>query len=219
MTASAFAHYRKYAWGKPALAPLSRKSTHTNMTGPLPGQTIVYAMSTFWVMDLKEEWAAGREWIANHLRLDDVNAQLDVHYTISFYIGSLLSAYALSGDQVLLIKAIEVFNALPKNGLFDLGSGLTPQKFNPKTNTYEHTANYISFQVPELIYLFNLTRNQEIGDWLAKGRAELRKRSGVHTFEKKTGFWEPAKYAWREISGHFDDMLSSYNQLGQWDTE
>lgn len=64
-----------------------------------------------------------------------------------------------------------------------------------------------------------MTKNQEIGDWLAKGRTKLRKRSGVHTFKKKTGFWEPAKYAWGEISGHFDDILSSYNQLGQWDTE
>ena len=219
MTASAFAAYRRCAWGQPELEPLICKGYFADGSGPLPGQTIVYAMSTFWVMDLKEEWAAGREWIANHLRLDDVDAQLDMARLLIDYPGSLLSAYALSGDQVLLIKAIEVFNALPRTGLFDRSIGVFPTRFNPKRRAYNTSKYYFTVQVPELIYLYNLTRNADIGDWLATGRAEIRKKVGAHTFEKKTGFFERAQYAWREVASDYENMIYSYNQLGHWDTE
>lgn len=219
MTASAFAAYRRCAWGQPELEPLICKGYFADGSGPLPGQTIVYAMSTFWVMDLKDEWAAGKEWIANHLRLDDVDAQLDMARLLIDYPGSLLSAYALSGDQVLLIKAIEVFNALPRTGLFDRSIGVFPTRFNPKRRAYNTSKYYFTVQVPELIYLYNLTRNADIGDWLATGRAEIRKKVGAHTFEKKTGFFERAQYAWREVASDYENMIYSYNQLGHWDTE
>ena len=123
MTAEAWAAYREHAWGAELLRPLSPKTN--NFSGSIlatSGGTIVASMSTLWVMGLKREFEQGRAWIASHLnmsafRSDDndkgdngsaCTSQTTSTILVSHHIGSLLSCYALTGDDLFLEKATQI---------------------------------------------------------------------------------------------------------------
>lgn len=96
--------YVEYAWGNESLAPVSN-SSYQGKFGDNSGLTIVAAMSTLWVMDLKEEFAQGKEWIDTNLDLTKFNRNLNVFEIITHYIGGLLSSYALSNETMFLEHA------------------------------------------------------------------------------------------------------------------
>lgn len=56
--------YRKYAWGYDQLLPLSQRGEDWFGLG----LTITDSMSTMWIMNLTEEFNAGRDWIASDLK-------------------------------------------------------------------------------------------------------------------------------------------------------
>ncbi|XP_017489883.1 PREDICTED: mannosyl-oligosaccharide 1,2-alpha-mannosidase IA-like [Rhagoletis zephyria] len=133
MTLSAFSAYRNYVWGAPEFEPVNLEPFTNTNAGTYPGLTIVDAMSTLWVMDLKEEWAAGREWIATKLHFADLDQVVRVREAFMDYLGGLLSAYALSGEPVFLEKAKEVYKAL--GPAFYESTGMLAYKFNPKVKS------------------------------------------------------------------------------------
>lgn len=64
MTLHAWNNYKQYAWGKNELRPLS-KSGHNGAFGPNElGATIVDSLDTLYIMDLKEQYEEGRNWVA-----------------------------------------------------------------------------------------------------------------------------------------------------------
>ncbi|KAH7326177.1 glycoside hydrolase family 47 protein [Stachybotrys elegans] len=97
--------YKTYAWSKDELMPLSGRGRQT--IGGWSAQ-IVDALDILWILDLKDDfrravervavidWAAGK---GSNIDLFEVNIR---------YLGGLLGAYELSGEPVLLIKAIEL---------------------------------------------------------------------------------------------------------------
>ncbi|KAH9403840.1 hypothetical protein TYRP_015034 [Tyrophagus putrescentiae] len=137
MTLSAFSAYRNYVWGAPEFEPVNLEPFTNTNAGTYPGLTIVDAMSTLWVMDLKEEWSAGREWIATKLHFADLDQVVRVREAFMDYLGGLLSAYALSGEQVFLEKAKEVYKAL--GPAFYESTGMLAFKFNPKVKSSSTT--------------------------------------------------------------------------------
>ncbi|KXS16300.1 glycoside hydrolase family 47 protein [Gonapodya prolifera JEL478] len=101
--------YRKYAWGYDELEPLSQRGR--DWFGM--GLTIIDALDTSLIMDLKEEYKVARDWVASRMTLEkDVNANV-FEVTIRV-LGGLLSAYHLSGsnDTALLNRAVEVGDLL-----------------------------------------------------------------------------------------------------------
>jgi endoplasmic reticulum Man9GlcNAc2 1,2-alpha-mannosidase len=105
----AFSHawkaYREFAWGQDELKPLSKTSSiWFNL-----GLTIVDALDTIYLMDLKEEFQQARDWVANSMNLDSDRYNNLFEITIRIT-GGLLSAYHLSGDAVFLEKAYDVGN-------------------------------------------------------------------------------------------------------------
>lgn len=189
MTISAFAAYHKHAWGAPELDALNLEPYTNSRTGNYPGLTIVDAMSTLWVMDLKEEWAAGKDWIYNNLNFANVNEVVQVREAILDYLGGLLSAYSLSGDVLFLKKAKEVYKTLVPS--FNEATGMLAHKFNPKgktssinatsvLNTNDHHLEndnfiaWIGFQQPEFILIANLTGEKVIVKRLKKNRALMK---------------------------------------------
>jgi len=123
ITREAWEAYAQYAWGQDVLRPLSR----TREDKYANGHTIIGAMSTLWLMGLREEYTRAREWVLTKMDINKVvdDGLWDVP-------GALLSCYALTGDQELRDKALRVFE------LFSTPGKWQRFKFNP-TITFVYT--------------------------------------------------------------------------------
>ena len=93
--------YRKYAWGHDELRPVSR--SHSEWFGV--GLTIIDSLDTMLLMNLREEFQQGREWVANSLSFEK-NVDVNLFETTIRVLGGLLSAYHLSQDDLFLKKAV-----------------------------------------------------------------------------------------------------------------
>ena len=72
------------------------------------GATIVDSLSTLYIMNMTEEFQRGRDWIQHNLNLSSVNSEMSVFETVIRFVGGLLSAFALTNDQMFLQKAKHV---------------------------------------------------------------------------------------------------------------
>lgn len=101
--------YRKYAWMRDELTPVTGK-------GKDPfngwGATLFDSLGTLWIMDLKDEFKQAVEAVAVHDWANTKAASTNTFETTIRYLGGLLSAYDLSGEKVLLLKAIELGDLL-----------------------------------------------------------------------------------------------------------
>lgn len=185
MTISAFSAYKKYAWGAPELDAVNLEPYTNPKIGNYFGLTVVDAMSTLWVMELNEEWAAGKEWISANLNFANLDKVVRVREAFLDYLGGLLSAYALSGDVLFLEKAKEVYKALTP--AFNEATGMLAYKFNPKQKisfgnetsvlkAHGHKLEndnfiaWVGFQQPEFIFIGNLTGDRVMEERLSKNR-------------------------------------------------
>ncbi|KAM4701555.1 LOW QUALITY PROTEIN: mannosyl-oligosaccharide 1,2-alpha-mannosidase IC [Discoglossus pictus] len=124
--------YKQYAWGENELRPLTKDGHFGNLFGGLKGATIVDALDTLFIMDLKEEFEDAQKWIEDSLDLN-VNGEASLFEVNIRYIGGLLSAYFLSGKEIFREKAIGLgLKLLPAfstptgipRGIINLGNGL-----------------------------------------------------------------------------------------------
>ncbi|KFA66221.1 hypothetical protein S40285_05092 [Stachybotrys chlorohalonatus IBT 40285] len=101
--------YKKHAWPKDALKPLSAKGAKS-----LSGWSaqMVDALDTLWIMDMKDDFYAAVRVIARIDWSRTSNWSIDVFEVIIRYLGGLLAAYDLSGEAVLLAKAVELGDTL-----------------------------------------------------------------------------------------------------------
>ena len=66
--------YVSYAWGTNELRPISKGGHSASIFGAgSMGATIVDAMSTMYLMDMKEEFERGKKWIALSLNFNQVH--------------------------------------------------------------------------------------------------------------------------------------------------
>uniref|UniRef100_A0A8C5MFI3 alpha-1,2-Mannosidase n=1 Tax=Leptobrachium leishanense TaxID=445787 RepID=A0A8C5MFI3_9ANUR len=124
--------YKQYAWGENELRPLTKDGHFESLFGGLKGATIVDALDTLYIMDLKDEFEDAEKWIENSLDLN-VNGEASLFEVNIRYIGGLLSAYFLSGKEIFREKAIGLGKKLlpafstptgiPR-GIINLGNGL-----------------------------------------------------------------------------------------------
>lgn len=96
--------YVAFAWGRDELKPLSR--TGSDNWGGM-GVTLVDSLDTLWIMGMKEEFEAAKEWVRNELTFSNAGS-VSVFETTIRELGGLLSAYDLSGDKIFLDKAVEL---------------------------------------------------------------------------------------------------------------
>uniref|UniRef100_A0AAY5EM88 alpha-1,2-Mannosidase n=1 Tax=Electrophorus electricus TaxID=8005 RepID=A0AAY5EM88_ELEEL len=129
----AWDNYRQYAWGKNELRPLTRNGHIGNMFGGLRGASIVDSLDTLYIMGLTEDYKEAKEWVINNLDLNSVrNGEASLFEVNIRYVGGLLSAYYLTGEEVFKQKVLELgekllpaFNTptgIPR-GVINLGSG------------------------------------------------------------------------------------------------
>ncbi|XP_030031428.1 mannosyl-oligosaccharide 1,2-alpha-mannosidase IA [Manduca sexta] len=132
MMRHAWNNYKLYAWGKNELKPISKRAHLSSIFGAGDlGATIVDGLDTLYLMGLNDEFREGRDWVAEHLHITDVDTELSVFETTIRFVGGLLACYALTGDTVFKDKAAEVADALLP--AFDTPTGLPYSLINPAT--------------------------------------------------------------------------------------
>ncbi|KAK2909957.1 mannosyl-oligosaccharide 1,2-alpha-mannosidase IA isoform X2 [Channa argus] len=127
----AWDNYKRYAWGKNELRPLTRNGHIGNMFGGLRGASIIDSLDTLFIMGLMEEYNDAKEWVKTNLDLNS-NGEASLFEVNIRYVGGLLSAYYLTGEELFKNKAVELgekllpaFNTptgIPR-GVINLGSG------------------------------------------------------------------------------------------------
>ena len=103
--------YVKYAFGMDEILPVSGRG-HDGWGGQ--AITLIDALDTLWLMDMKEEFERARDWVRDHLDHSKVSSQVSMFETTIRDLGGLLSAYDFSGDKVFLEKAIDLGERLFK---------------------------------------------------------------------------------------------------------
>uniref|UniRef100_A0A672HJ91 alpha-1,2-Mannosidase n=1 Tax=Salarias fasciatus TaxID=181472 RepID=A0A672HJ91_SALFA len=112
MMKHAWDSYRQYGWGHNELKPLAKKGHSTNIFGNSQlGASIVDALDTLYIMGLHDEFKDGQEWIEQNLDFG-VNAEVSVFEVNIRFIGGLLAAYYLSGQEVFKLKAVQLAEKL-----------------------------------------------------------------------------------------------------------
>ncbi|XP_035418102.1 mannosyl-oligosaccharide 1,2-alpha-mannosidase IC [Cygnus atratus] len=129
----AWDNYKQYAFGKNELRPLTKNGHIGNMFGGLRGATVVDALDTLYIMELEEEFQEAKKWVERSFDLN-VNGEASLFEVNIRYIGGLLAAYYLTGEEVFRSKALELgekllpaFNTptgIPR-GVINLGSGMS----------------------------------------------------------------------------------------------
>lgn len=110
----AFSNYEKYAMGHDELRPtyfiylysLFRSGKFNDRWGG-NGVTLIDALDTLWLMDMKDEFYRGRDWISKNLKFNH-NKFVSFFETTIRDLGGLLSAYYLSEEKIFLEKAEEL---------------------------------------------------------------------------------------------------------------
>uniref|UniRef100_A0AAR2JVS7 alpha-1,2-Mannosidase n=1 Tax=Pygocentrus nattereri TaxID=42514 RepID=A0AAR2JVS7_PYGNA len=95
----AWDNYKQYAWGKNELRPLTRNGHIGTMFGGLRGASIVDSLDTLYIMGLTEDYQEAKEWVHNNLDLNS-NGEASLFEVNIRYVGGLLSAYYLTGEEV-----------------------------------------------------------------------------------------------------------------------
>ena len=105
----AWASYRKYAWMKDALQPLSAgfKDQFSGWAA-----TLVDSLDTLWIMGLRDEFDEAVEAVASIDFGHSSSGRVNTFETNIRYLGGLLAAYDLSRRPVLLAKATELGDLL-----------------------------------------------------------------------------------------------------------
>ncbi len=119
--------YKTYAFGYDEILPVSGK-TNTHWGGI--GTTLIDALDTLWIMDMKDEFWDARDWVRDKLN-QDVDVDASVFETTIRSLGGLLSAYYWSKDEVFLIKAKDMGDRLYK--AFQRGHGIPYELVNLKS--------------------------------------------------------------------------------------
>ncbi|KAG5912798.1 hypothetical protein E4U42_001823, partial [Claviceps africana] len=101
--------YRTHAWMKDELRP-----TSGGFKNPFGGwaATLVDALDTLWIMDLRDEFREAARAVAAIDWSDTGDGAANLFETTIRHLGGLLSAYDLSGDRTLLGKAVELGDML-----------------------------------------------------------------------------------------------------------
>ncbi|XP_004365487.2 mannosidase [Capsaspora owczarzaki ATCC 30864] len=105
--------YAKHSWGHNEHRPNARGPHNSGLFGQQPlGATIVDSLDTLLIMGLVEDFQKARDWVATSLDFKVVNSYTSVFETNIRWVGGLLSAYALSKDEIFKTKAVEIADLL-----------------------------------------------------------------------------------------------------------
>ncbi|XP_018614917.2 endoplasmic reticulum mannosyl-oligosaccharide 1,2-alpha-mannosidase isoform X3 [Scleropages formosus] len=163
--------YKEFAWGHDELKPISK--SYGEWFGL--GLTLIDALDTMWILNLKEEFKEARTWVAKELSFDK-NVDVNLFESTIRIVGGLLSTYHLSGDSLFLEKAKDIgsrllpaFNTPSKIPFSDvnIGKGTAhPPRWTSDSTVAEVTSIQLEFR--ELSRLTQDPRYQKAVDEVMK---------------------------------------------------
>eukprot|EP00041_Stephanoeca_diplocostata_P026392 m.711753 g.711753 ORF g.711753 m.711753 type:complete len:739 (+) comp22954_c0_seq2:141-2357(+) len=130
MMVHAWKGYKDHAWGKNELSPRSRKGLAGGLFGKDMGSTIVDSLDTLHIMGMTEELGEARAWVESSLNFNS-NENVSVFEAVIRFLGGLLSAFALTRDEMYLTKAEELADRLMP--AFDTPTGVPWAQINLQT--------------------------------------------------------------------------------------
>jgi len=101
--------YKKHAWTEDELMPMSGKGK-TTLSGW--SAQLVDALDTLWIMDLQDEFRRAVKEVAVIDWAKPSDPKINLFEVTIRYLGGILAAYDLSGEDTLLAKAVELGDAL-----------------------------------------------------------------------------------------------------------
>ncbi len=134
----AWDQYRRHAWGKDELLPISGGASSFTVKGRHVGLTLIEALDTLWVTGLDRQFADGIAWVKAHADWD-IDGEVSVFETNIRLVGGLLSAHHASGDPVLLASARDLADRLLP--AFDTPTGIPYGTINLRTGKPGARAN------------------------------------------------------------------------------
>lgn len=178
----AWQSYKRYAMGKNELQPLTKDGYQGNMFGGLSGATVIDSLDTLYLMELKEEFQEAKTWVEENFHLN-VSGEASLFEVNIRYIGGLLSAFYLTGEDVFRMKAIKLgekllpaFNTptgIPK-GVVNFKSGSNRSWGWTTTGSSSILAEFGSLHL-EFLHLSELSGNQVFAEKVRHIRKFLRK--------------------------------------------
>jgi hypothetical protein len=103
--------YRRLAFGRDELRPVSGTGSEFFIPGVPLGLTIIESLGTLYLMELDSELSAGIDWISNNLNFDR-DANMHVFETVIRLVGGLCSGHHATGNPVLLARARDLADRL-----------------------------------------------------------------------------------------------------------
>ncbi|XP_053183789.1 mannosyl-oligosaccharide 1,2-alpha-mannosidase IA isoform X1 [Scomber japonicus] len=162
----AWDNYKSYAWGKNELRPLTKNGHIGNMFGGLRGASIIDSLDTLYIMGLMDEYKDAKEWVQTSLDLNS-NGEASLFEVNIRYVGGLLSAYYLTGEELFKSKVMELgekllpaFNTptgIPR-GVINLGSSGTSWSWGWASAGSSILAEFGTLHL-EFVHLSELTNN------------------------------------------------------------
>nr|XP_035970775.1 mannosyl-oligosaccharide 1,2-alpha-mannosidase IC isoform X1 [Halichoerus grypus] len=178
----AWRSYKLYAMGKNELRPLTKDGYEGNMFGGLSGATIIDSLDTLYLMELQEEFQEAKTWVEENFHLN-VSGEASLFEVNIRYIGGLLSAFYLTGEEVFRVKAIKLgekllpaFNTptgIPK-GVVNFKSGSNRSWGWAMAGSSSILAEFGSLHL-EFLHLTELSGNQVFAEKVRNIRKVLRK--------------------------------------------
>lgn len=117
--------YRNHAWGHDEVTPLKLAGIDTFAGW---GATLVDSLDTLWIMGMKKDFSDAVRYVATLDWNSPTSQHCSLFETNIRYLGGLLSAYDLSGEKILLDKAVELGDMLYAG--FDTPSRMPANSFH-----------------------------------------------------------------------------------------
>ncbi|KAI8888018.1 glycoside hydrolase family 47 protein [Backusella circina FSU 941] len=150
--------YKNYSWGYDENRPVTNAWQNTRNGW---GASIVDGLDTLYIMDLMDEFDEARQFV-KEIDWDQANEEVQVFETVIRYVGGLLAAYDLSGDEMFVAKSVELVDRLMP--AFDTPTGIPFQYMNFSTG--EPVYNHVACLAEVGTLQIEFTRLSEItGNW------------------------------------------------------
>ncbi|MFJ9817662.1 glycoside hydrolase family 47 protein [Streptomyces sp. NPDC101151] len=206
---TAWTAYRRLAWGRDELRPVSGTGSEFFISGVPLGLTVVESLDTLFLMELDGELDAAVSWIGGNLDFDR-DASVHVFETIIRMVGGLLSGYHCTGDPTLLAKARDLADRLLP--AFTKSPTGAPYRYvNLRTGAVSGNQvplAEIGSNITELGWLSRLTGDQKYFDAAKKAlKVPYDRRSSLNllgtTLNVDSG-------AWTDATARVDPPVDSY---------
>ncbi|XP_048577958.1 mannosyl-oligosaccharide 1,2-alpha-mannosidase IA [Nematostella vectensis] len=222
--------YVTYAWGSNELRPISHTGHSASIFGRgSMGATVVDALSTLKLMGMNEEFERGRKWVAQNLNFNQASDISVFEMTIRF-LGGLLSAYALSGEEVFKVKAKELGDKLLP--AFNTPTGIPWAMVNLASGSGHNwgwasggcsiLAEFGTLHL-EFVYLSHITGNQVYAKKVHRVREvvdQVQKPNGLYPnyLNPRTGVWGSQHVSLGALGDSFYEyLLKSWIMSGKMD--